>query len=283
MPGILKDRFIVILLMVIVVALGACFSFYIWQLYESTQAPAPSSPADLNAKRAISLALNDTAVTGKVQQAWYTMVIARNGTPGEGMPDFHIVGVTASSFHGADIVSPAMPAVEIAVGDTSDSGVNIYAFMDLQKGRVAYIGFAPRPGANADGVEYSTTDYGVAERIIAIDSTSFLDNVTIVDAGYSDNSEVTDQNNAVIVNIALDNGTIKSRIDGRRYDATVMMAGQEDRYHIISYPVVRFTVYKKDGDGVDFYLFAAEDPVNKKIRTTEASTADIRPPQFPIL
>jgi hypothetical protein len=118
--------------------------------------------------------------------------------------------------------------------------------------------------------------------MIAMDSTGFLDNVTIVDTGYSGNVELTDQDKADIVGIAMNDNTIKERLDGRRYETTVMMAGQEDRYHIISYPVVRFTVYKRDSDGVDFYLFVAEDAVNKKISSTEASTPDIRPPQFPV-
>ena len=64
----------------------------------------------------------------------------------------------------------------------------MYAFVDPQKGRVAYIGFAPRPGNNIYGIEYSAIDHGVSEHVIASDSTGFLDNVTIVDTGYSGNS-----------------------------------------------------------------------------------------------
>ena len=117
MPAILKDRFIVILLILIIVSLAACFSFYIWQLQGSTHAPASPGSTGLNDQQAISMALNDTAVAGKLQQAWYTMDVARNGTSGDDTPDFHLGGVTMSSFQGADIVSPAMPAVEIYVGE----------------------------------------------------------------------------------------------------------------------------------------------------------------------
>ncbi len=282
MPAILKDRFIVTLLLLIIISLAACFSFYVWQLQGSIHAPEAPVSIGQNDSQAISVALNDTAVEGKMEQAWFTMDMAGNGTPGDDTPDLHLGGVTMSSFQGADIVSPAMPAVEIDIGEISDAGINMYAFVDLQKGRVAYIGFSPRPGNNAYGIEYSAIDHGVSERTISTDSTSFMDNVTIVDTGYSGNRELTDQDKSDIIAFALDNASIKGRLDGSRYETLVMMAGQEDRYHIISYPVVRFTVYKKDSDGVDFYLFAAEDPVNKRISTTEASTPDVQPPQFPV-
>ncbi len=283
MPGILKDRFIVTLLLIIVAALCACLFFYAWQLSGSTHVAATPSPvpADNSDGQAISIAMNDTAVAGKLQEAWYTMGMATNGDAGDSVP-FNIGGVVMSSFHGADIDSPAMPAVEVDVGDSSDAGINIYAFVDLQKDRVAYIGFAPRPGNNANGMEYSTTDHGLAVYSASMDSTSYLYNVTIVDTGYSGSANLTDQNKADIVHIALENGTISGRLDGRKYDTSVMMAGQEDSYHIISYPVVRFTVYKKDSDGIDFYLFAAVDAVNNRISTTESSMPDIQPPQFPV-
>jgi hypothetical protein len=53
-----------------------------------------------------------------------------------------------------------LPAVEYVIGSVWDRGVNLYAFVDPDKNRVAYIGYTTRLGIESDNYSYETIPEG---------------------------------------------------------------------------------------------------------------------------
>ncbi len=81
--------------------------------------------------------------------------------------------------------SRILPAAEIFPGNLSLAGVNVIAFVDPDKKRLAYVGFVPRPGViPTQGVTYSSVSTGVEEHNTSWDFYKYYNNVTIVDTGY---------------------------------------------------------------------------------------------------
>lgn len=143
-----------------------------------------------------------------------------------------------------------LPEATINVGNASQAGIDVVAFLD--QGRVAYIGFVPRPGANATGSTFYSTEYGVSERVPGYTVDRVYQNVTILDTGYVEGQNLSHEEDMVIRSVAVGNETVKKLLQGHSYtvkNVTISSGerGYPERY-IQAYPVVSFEV--KDGGSV---------------------------------
>jgi hypothetical protein len=168
---------------------------------------------------------------------------------------------------GANNMTVVEPAVEYILGNESDAGANMYAFVDLQKNRVTYIGFTPREGNNAYNYTYKSYSDGVEGVEVTIptigwDTMSYLTNATIVDTGY-DRRSYSEQE---AIDIAINNSTVKSYLDGRKYAVNAIgIAESEGGGYMAMYPVMRIVIFKEDGSMPDFYLSVGVNLKSKKV------------------
>ncbi|WP_424357385.1 hypothetical protein [Methanocella sp. MCL-LM] len=154
---------------------------------------------------------------------------------------------------GYDVVR-SLPAVVIAVGNASQAGINVIAYLD--NNRVAYIGFLPRAGVNATGATYYSTERGVGERIPGHSADRMYENVTVLDTGYVQGQNISQEEDMVIRSIAVGNQSVKKLIQDRAYivqnvSIYASESGYPDRY-IKAYPMVTFEV-REGGSLVDTF------------------------------
>lgn len=141
-------------------------------------------------------------------------------------------------------VTRALPAARIIVGNASQAGIDVIAFMDGD--RVAYIGFVPRPGINATGAAYLSTETGVAEHVPGNEVNRLYENVTILDTGYIQGQNLSESEETVVRSVAVGNESVKKLLQGHGYvvkSVTIYSSerGYPDRY-IEAYPDVTIDI-----------------------------------------
>jgi hypothetical protein len=166
---------------------------------------------------------------------------------------------------GYDVVR-SLPAVVIVVGNASQAGINVIAYLD-NGSRVAYVGFVPREGINATGASYYSTGQGVGERIPGHTTDRIYENVTILDTGYVHGQNLSQDEGMVIRSIAVGNESVKKLIAGHAYvvknvTVTGIERGYPDRY-IDTYPVV--TIDIMDGGSMMDTIDVLVDGRNGKV------------------
>jgi hypothetical protein len=140
-----------------------------------------------------------------------------------------------------------LPAAEIVPGNISQAGINVIAFVDPDRKRVAYIGFVPRPGVEpAPGVTFTSADNGVDEYEPLWGASKPYFNVTIVDTGYAKGMSLTDSQKDQMSMLAMTNATVRGLIGSHSPSASNFTmqsyeTGFQYRY-IIAYPMVTIDV-----------------------------------------
>lgn len=179
----------------------------------------------------------------------------------------HIKDVVASSYRDAspwgNNATLILPAVIITVGNESEAGVNVYAYVDLNKSRVAYIGYTSRTGYSTGAFQISDDGNGV--QITSNPGTgwptkSYLDNLTIVDTGVDEYTNRTEMNDNVVA-IVLNNSTLKESFTGYMYHVDDVITPYYDVYnpeykgrYAVTYPVVVIESYKNLTSTVYYYV-----------------------------
>lgn len=216
----LGDRFLQISIAIFLIV-SILFSFYIYD--NSTINLAFGRPlTDSQKSRAISIAMADPFAIG--QAGPYV-----NSSRGA----LHVKDVLAPSpFHevGPDTNRTRyLPSVEIIIGNESESGTNIFAFVDLDQGRVAYVGYTMRV--------YTTGPQ-------PIDS---YDNFSIADTGYHAGDILTGEQRDKAIRTAMEGTWLDESVsNGTRYqvvgDIPVSYAYiyKDNGPYIGAYPVIEF-------------------------------------------
>lgn len=179
------------------------------------------------------------------------------------------IGYMRFTAHGPDGERTlVLPAAEIVPGNISQAGVNVIAFVDPGRKRVAYIGFVPRPGVPpAEGITFSSVDTGVEERDAAWGSCRSYINVTIVDTGFTKGMSLSEEQKDRAAALAMMNGTVIGYIGNhgatmRNLSVHAFETGYPHRY-ILAYPMV--TIDVMDGTGTYDTVYALVDLINDRV------------------
>ena len=182
-----------------------------------------------------------------------------------------------------------LPSVELVFGHNNLSDINLYAYVDLEKGRVAYIGFTGRSGPSAAGYYYVQGDDGVVEHIENTGWTRDYKNLTIVDTIYKANQQLTDAEKSGLLNTAKKNETVMGFLNGtagdeETYEYQYMIYSDENdiagHHYIIDRPNIYISIKEPDGSYGHKYLVVNFDGMSNTV-----SSADIgeifMPPTHP--
>lgn len=264
--------FLIILLCIIIIYLN------LGKPYLSDKNPMVGSPinntivlTDQEKSLAIDVALNNSYF----HEAMGNLLggIEEMGNRSGGIYDtnvsYYVEGVIVSSYRDTspwgNNTTYTSPVVVIVIGNSSMAGANMYVFVDLNKSRVPYIGYVPRAGAISDSIQYSSDGGGVQINISSgtqWPSSSYLDNMTIVDTGvekYSNRTEL----NAKAIEIALNDSTLTNYLNGYMYHIDDVMMHYNDTYnsdyqgrYAVSYTVVVIEAYKNLTSTIYYYTVA---------------------------
>ena len=144
-----------------------------------------------------------------------------------------------------------LPSVELVFGHSNLSDINLYAYVDLEKGRVAYIGYAGRSGPSAAGYYYTPGDDGVVAHIENTGWSRDYKNLTIVDTVYKVNQQLTDEEKSGLLNTAKKNETVMNFLnettsDGGTYEYRYTVYSDENdiagHHYIIDRPNIYVSV-----------------------------------------
>jgi hypothetical protein len=165
-----------------------------------------------------------------------------------------------------------LPAAEIIPGNASQSGINLLAFVDPDRKKVAYIGFVPRPGVPpAPGVTFSSTDGGLDEYEPTWDTHRYYNNVTVVDTGFQKGMSLSQDQRDQAIRLALANATVQGYVGSYQAvpgDFNVYSYEAVYPYHyLIAYPML--TVYATEGGGAKDTIYVMTDLVNNKVFRVE--------------
>jgi hypothetical protein len=214
--------------------------------------------------RAIAIAMNDSWVQGEI----YSICTFNNPDPGPPKLIYHVKDVlNPSTFHEVGRKfdrNHTLPAVEIVVGNESEKGTNILAFVDLVQNRVAYIGHVKR--ADAYG-QVPPEDYF---------------NLSLPWTGYREDEILSEQQKAKVVRLALEDKAVQEQMGGRYYtvdgDVAVKSGGvrRGDSSYVGAYPHVTFT-QGTPLNQPDFMVFVIVDVDRNKVIQ---SMVGVRTPVF---
>lgn len=165
-----------------------------------------------------------------------------------------------------------LPAAEIIPGNASQAGINLIAFVDPDKKKVAYIGFIPRPGIPpASGVTFTSIDGGLDEYEPPWDSHRYYNNVTIVDTGYQKDMNLSQDQKDQALKLALANATVQGYIGSYQAvpgDFSVYSYEAVYPYHyVIAYPML--TIYATEGGGAKDTIYVLTDLINSRVFRVE--------------
>jgi hypothetical protein len=211
--------------------------------------------------KAKEIALNDSVVhdkIGEMQRKYYSQDGWKFNMSN---PVFYTVGnVTIGKVHE---ISPGvnrtryLPSVELVFGHVNLSDINLYAYVDLEKGRVAYIGFTGRSGPSAAGYYYIPGDDGVVEHIENIGWSKDYKNITIADTLYKVNQQLTDAEKSGLLDTAMKNETVMSFLNGTVSDRKTYE--------------YRYTVYSDEGDIAGHHFVIARPNIHVSVKRPDGS------------
>lgn len=181
-----------------------------------------------------------------------------------------------SPFNTYDLLHPhyykVLPAVEYVFGGVWDRGVNLYAFIDPDKNRVAYIGYTARLGIEGRNYSYETVPEGISlvETYYQRFPVFQFSNFTIIDTGYNPSYNMSCEQEDELLAIALNDSRVSDLLRDHLYVPKVnVMAsaeaflGQDDYYYGKCYPGVTFST--NDTGNLSFYMSVVIDPLNKTV------------------
>lgn len=258
----LSDRFLQVSVIIFLIA-SILFSYYIYDY--GAFGLAFGLPLSEPAKsRAIAIAMNDSWVQSEI----YSISTFNNPYPGPPTLIYHVKDVlNTSPFHEVGRKfdrNCTLPAVEIVVGNESEKGTNILAFVDLVQNRVAYIGHVKR--ADAYG-QVPPEDYF---------------NLSIAWTGYREDEILSEEQKAKVVQLALEDKAVQEQMGGRYYtvdgDVAVKSGGvwRGDGSYVGAYPHVTFT-QGTPLNQPDFQVFVIVDVDRNKVIQ---SMVGVRTPVF---
>ncbi len=282
--GKISITYLVIIFLAILVASIAIFYF----MDNSQKIQTLSEDQKLKSEE---IALNDSVVQGiigGIQQIYYSQDGWKFNMSN---PVFYTVGnVTIGKVHE---IAPGVnrtryiPSVELVFGHSNLSDINLYAYVDLEKGRVAYIGFTGRSGPSAAGYYYVQGDDGVVERIENNGWTRDYKNITIVDTIYKANQQLTDAEKSGLFNTAKKNETVIDFLngtagDGETYEYQYTSFSDEkiiDGHHyVITDPNIYVYVKEPDDSDGRKYLVVNFDGMSNTVSSAEIGEIFVSPP-----
>lgn len=145
-----------------------------------------------------------------------------------------------------------LPVVVLIAGNESQSGLNLHVYVDLEKKRVAYLGFTSRnvPGDTEHYYEqYSIPEgMGIRETVIVegYPITSYYSNITVVDSPYEHG--MTEEDKSKVISIAEQDERVKQFFKnvterGETYRPSVWIyneVGSDKNVYIQAKPIVDF-------------------------------------------
>lgn len=232
--------------------------------------------------KAKAMALNDSVVQGRIYQIQNKYYSQDGWKFNMSNPVFYTIdNVTMGKVHE---ISPGvnrtryLPAVELVFGHGDLSDINLYAYVDLEKERVSYIGFTGRSGPTAAGYYYTSGYDGVVEHI---ENTGWLKeykNVTIVDTAYSGNSQLTDTEKSRLLTTAMRNETVKSFLNETAgnggtceysYSITSDESDTAGHHYIIAHPNIHVSVKEPGGSTGLKYLDIKFDGISSTVTSAD--------------
>jgi hypothetical protein len=177
-------------------------------------------------------------------------------------------------FTSYDLLHPhyyrVLPAIEYIFGGLWDQGINMYAFIDPDKNRVAYIGYMERYGIENGNYTYESDVGGVTlfETYYQRFPIFTFSNATIVDTGYNP-SNLSRALEDELIGIALNDSRVSDLLRDHAYIANVSRVSSSSSYsgqdysYDISYPGVVFST--SDTGNLSFYMYVEIDPLNKTV------------------
>jgi hypothetical protein len=165
-----------------------------------------------------------------------------------------------------------LPAAEIIPGNTSQAGVNLIAFVDPDRKRVAYIGFVPRPGVPpVPGVTFTSVDAGPEEYEPAWGTSRYYNNVTVVDTGYRKDMSLSNDQKDQALRLALANATVRGYVGSHQtVPGNFSVYSYEAVYpahYIIAYPML--TIYATEGPAALDTIYVMTDLINNRVFRVE--------------
>lgn len=241
MKGALNDRFLLALLSVLLLAVLA-FGYFLLEDRGSDFALGQALTKQQKTE-VIGIAMNDSFVNNELRNA---------------------ASVLYSTYYFKDVIGPAqfyetgpglnrsriLPAVKFIIGDENMPGQNVLAFVDLKEKRVVHIGYVQR-----------------ADKYGKLPIQTF-ENKSIVNTGYSYEQNLTDEQKADAVKIALDDKRVQDQLNGTNYSLNGIgmtqsgWSGPGYDYMEI-YPSVSFMVGKVYEPG--YMVMVLIDLNNKKV------------------
>lgn len=237
MKGALNDRFLLALLSILLLAV-LVFGYFILEDH-STGFAYGQNLTEQQKTKAISIAMNDSFVKNEMENI-----------AGSRDVEYYIKDVKPSSFYetGPNLTrTRVLPVVEIVIGNENASGTNVLAFVDLKEKRVVYIGFVKR--VDKKGREPMIT----------------FENKSIINTGYNYNQNLTEEQKAEALRIALDDKRVQDELSGKEYslnDIWISQIGESGLgySYVEVYPSVSFMVGKVYQPG---YMVDVKVDINK--------------------
>lgn len=260
----LGDRFLQVLLTILVIV-SLIFGYFIYEEGSHNIYFSQTMTEDQRS-RAISIATADLFDNEQIRMMTNTIY-----------QTYHVKDVLPPSpFHevGPDLDrNRSLPAVEFVIGNESEPGVNILAFVNLDQGRVVYIGFIKR--ADVRGVL----------------SQDVHTNISITDTGYHAGDTLTGAQKDKAVRIARENQTVQEKMRGMHSNATYRVNGvsvsdisffKGNDMYIGAYPVIQFMEESSIYEG-GLTVYVTVDPDRGKVVDSFAviNTPVMRPGNTP--
>jgi hypothetical protein len=247
---VLGDRFLLVSAAIFMI-ISVLFSYFIYD-YSAVGLAFGQPLSDQARLRAIAIALNDSWVQYEI----YSVSTFNNLGPSQPRVIYSVRGVSRpSTFReiGRKVDrNRTLPAVEIVVGNESEKGTNILAYVDLAQGRVEYIGHRKRADANG---QLPPEDYF---------------DMSLPWTGYHEGDALSEEQMAKVVRLALEDKSVQEQMGGRNYsvmDDVIVTSGgvwRGDASYVGTYPHVTFT----EGtplDQPDFKIFVVVDMDRNKV------------------
>lgn len=235
--------------------------------------------------KAIEIALNDSVVHDKIGQIQHKYYSQEGWKFNMSNPVFYTVGnVTMGKVHEISLAGNKtrnLPSVELIFGHANLSDINLYAFVDLDKGRVAYIGYTGRSGPSAAGYYYTQADDGVVEHI---ENTGWLKeyhNLTITDAMYKADQQLSDAEKGRFLDTAMKNETVVDFLNEKAsngescvnsYSVNLVEGDIAGHHYLIASPYLSISVKEPKEPYMSEYLLIKFDGLTNQIVSVDYIT-----------
>ena len=180
-----------------------------------------------------------------------------------------------------------MPYVELFMGHKELGDINVYIYVDLENNRAAYIGYMNRSGPHANGYFYTPGTDGIVQHTEDTNTTFNINNITIVNTGYTAGQNLTNNEKSSLFNMAKVNKTVADFMEnitekGDSYSLSYDVQQIEDQvnghYYIAAYPEISVSSIKPDGSNDLQGLLIIADGNKNRVVSVEEYTIFMPPP-----